>query len=100
MMKAPKYSRLFGNAIGYWRSRIGNLRDDFPEHDEREQVREHHQPVEEIRENGYILSVNKYKEIDREKVSYEPSEIIFGRIIKTEDDIAAALMEFKEKYLK
>ena len=57
-------------------------------------------PVEEIRENGYILSVNKYKEIDREKVSYEPSEIIFGRIIKTEDDIAAALMEFKEKYLK
>lgn len=29
-------------------------------------------PVEEIRNNDYDLSINKYKEIEREKVEYEP----------------------------
>lgn len=56
-------------------------------------------PVEEIRENGYVLSVNKYKEIEREKVEYEPSDVILGRIEKTEEEIVAALKEFRAKYL-
>ena len=56
-------------------------------------------PVDEIRENGYVLSINKYKVIEREKVKYEPSDVILGRIEKTEEEIVAALKEFRAKYL-
>lgn len=56
-------------------------------------------PVEEIRENDYVLSINKYKEIEREKVEYEPSEVILRRIETAEEEIVAALKEFREKYL-
>ena len=43
-------------------------------------------PVEEIRENNYDLSINKYKEIEREKVEYEPVKDILARLEKTEGD--------------
>ena len=42
-------------------------------------------PVDEIRENDYDLSINKYKEVEREKVEYEPVVDILNRIEKTED---------------
>lgn len=56
-------------------------------------------PVEEIKANDYVLSINKYKEIEREKVDFEPSEVIFSRIKATEEKIVAALKEFEDKYL-
>ena len=37
-------------------------------------------PVEEIRNNDYDLSINKYKEIEREKVEYEPVSDILSRL--------------------
>ena len=37
-------------------------------------------PVEEIRNNDYDLSINKYKEIEREKVVYEPVSDILTRL--------------------
>ncbi|MBR5611821.1 MAG: N-6 DNA methylase, partial [Bacteroidaceae bacterium] len=52
-------------------------------------------PVEEIREKGYDLSINKYKEIEREKVVYEASDVIFGRITSLEEEILSAMEEFK-----
>ena len=42
-------------------------------------------PVEDIRQNDYDLSINKYKEIEREKVEYEPVESILERLNDTED---------------
>ena len=56
-------------------------------------------PVDEIRENGYDLSINKYKEVERVKVEYEKPEVIFDRIETLQEEIAAAIMEFKEKFL-
>ena len=41
-------------------------------------------PVEEIRNNDYDLSINKYKEIEREKVVYEPVTDILSRLEATE----------------
>ena len=38
-------------------------------------------PVEEIRDNGYDLSINKYKEIVYEKVEYEPTSVILGKLM-------------------
>ena len=56
-------------------------------------------PVDEIRENDYVLSINKYKEVEREKVVYEAPEVILGRIESLENEINEALSEFRTKFL-
>lgn len=56
-------------------------------------------PVDEIRENGYDLSINKYKEVERVKVEYEKPEVVFERIEMLQKEIAEALEEFRTKYL-
>ena len=43
-------------------------------------------PVEEIRNNNYDLSINKYKEIEREKVVYDSVETILARLDKSETE--------------
>jgi len=40
-------------------------------------------PVAEIRANDYDLSINKYKEVEREKVEYEPVAQILNRLEET-----------------
>ena len=57
-------------------------------------------PVEEIREKDYDLSMNKYKEIEREVVEYEQPDVILGRIDTLQSQITKALAEFREKYMK
>ncbi len=42
--------------------------------------------VEDIRQNDYDLSINKYKEVEREKVEYEPVKDILHRLEETEDN--------------
>ena len=53
-------------------------------------------PVEEIRENGYDLSINKYKEIVYEAIEYDPPEVILGRIEELEVSIQKEMAELKE----
>lgn len=48
-------------------------------------------PAEEIRQNGYDLSFNKYKEVEREVVHYDEPHVILARIQDLENDIQAAL---------
>ena len=56
-------------------------------------------PVEEIRENGYDLSINKYKEIEREKVVYEAPSVIFDRITTLEGQINESLSDLRTMIL-
>ena len=56
-------------------------------------------PVEEIREKDYDLSINKYKEIEREVVVYEAPEVIMERIAALETEISEALNEFRNKFM-
>ena len=56
-------------------------------------------PVEEIREKGYDLSINKYKEVEREVVTYDAPEVIMERIVNLETKINDALNEFRTKYM-
>ena len=56
-------------------------------------------PVDEIRSNDYVLSINKYKEVEREKVEYDSTEVIQGRIEALESEIAAAIKEFRTKFM-
>lgn len=53
-------------------------------------------PVEEIRGKGYDLSINKYKEVEREVVTYDAPEVIMARIATLETEIQKALVELKE----
>ena len=50
-------------------------------------------PVEEIRDNGYDLSINKYKEIEYEEIKYDSPQEIMLRIRELEMDINAGIEE-------
>ncbi len=52
-------------------------------------------PVEEIRENGYDLSINKYKEIEYEEVVYDAPSVILERIKELEKEITKGLEELE-----
>lgn len=52
--------------------------------------------VEEIRENGYDLSINRYKEIEYEEVHYDEPEVILERVNKLEVEIQKGLMELEK----
>ena len=57
-------------------------------------------PVAEIRANDYDLSINKYKEVEREKVTYEPVRDILSRLKANETAYLSgynALMEMLEE---
>ena len=56
-------------------------------------------PVDEIREKGYDLSMNKYKEVEREAVVYDAPEVILERIANLETQINNALNEFRKKFM-
>ena len=56
-------------------------------------------PIDEIRNNDYVLSINKFKEVEREKVVYDAPEVIYDRIATLQEEIQNAMAEFKEKYL-
>ena len=56
-------------------------------------------PVEEIRENGYDLSINRYKEMVYDEVEYEEPEVIVEKIRELEEDILLGLEEI-EKLVK
>ena len=56
-------------------------------------------PVEEIRGKGYDLSMNKYKEVEREVVTYDAPEVIMERIVNLETQINDALNEFRAKFM-
>ncbi|MGL5749390.1 MAG: HsdM family class I SAM-dependent methyltransferase, partial [Paraclostridium sp.] len=51
--------------------------------------------VEEIRENGYDLSINKYKEIVYEEVVYDAPSVIMNRVKELEKEIAIGLEELE-----
>lgn len=52
-------------------------------------------PVEEIRENGYDLSINKYKEIEYKEVKYDEPKVIIDRVKNREKEINAGIEELE-----
>jgi type I restriction enzyme M protein len=51
--------------------------------------------VDEIRDNDYDLSINKYKEIEYEEVIYEEPKVIIGRIKELEKEISEGIEELE-----
>ncbi|MCW6109220.1 class I SAM-dependent DNA methyltransferase [Clostridium sporogenes] len=52
-------------------------------------------PVDEIRENNYDLSINKYKEIEYEEVVYDEPKVILERVKKLEKEITEGIDELE-----
>jgi type I restriction enzyme M protein len=52
-------------------------------------------PKQEIVDNGYDLSINRYKEIVHEEVHYDPPKVILGRLKELEKEIANDLKELE-----
>ncbi len=53
-------------------------------------------PVNDIRANNYDLSINKYKEVEREMVEYEPVSTILARLEQTEGEYQKNYTELKK----
>ena len=53
-------------------------------------------PYSEIKENGYDLSISKYREIEYEEVEYEKPEVILDKIEALEDQIKANVAELRK----
>jgi type I restriction enzyme M protein len=53
-------------------------------------------PKDEIKANGYDLSINRYKEIEYEEVQYDPPKVIIGKLRALEDEIRADLDALEE----
>jgi type I restriction enzyme M protein len=50
---------------------------------------------DEIKDNGYDLSINKYKETVYEKIEYDPPAVIMGKIDAIDNEIATLKDELK-----
>src|SRR5690625_3200621 len=53
--------------------------------------------LEELRDNSYILSINRYQETQYEKVDYVNSEEIINEIVSLNRKISADLFKLKKK---
>ena len=52
-------------------------------------------PISEIKENGYDLSISRYKEIEYEEIQYEKPDVIIAKIETLEHEIQKSLQDFK-----
>ncbi|PAD82754.1 DNA methyltransferase [Niallia circulans] len=52
--------------------------------------------VDEIREQEYDLSINKYKELEYEEVEYKEPTVIIEEILSLENEVQKELLELKE----
>src|SRR5262249_37704934 len=52
-------------------------------------------PKQDIVEQGYDLSLNRYKEVVHEEVKYDPPKTILRKLKKLEEDIATDLEELE-----
>ena len=91
-----KRTRLETNDIPYiveeWKVRNKNANDD-------RKAKHFFVPVEEITENNYDLSINRYKEIDYILPKYDKPEVILGKISTLEEEIVKEI-EVLEKEAK
>ena len=53
-------------------------------------------PKAEIAENGYDLSINRYREVTYRAVEYDPPHVILERLAALEEEIAGGRRELEE----
>lgn len=53
-------------------------------------------PKQEIVDNGYDLSINKYKKVEYKPVEYPPTEEIMAKIMELDGEATKELEELKK----
>jgi len=53
-------------------------------------------PVQEIKDNNYDITINRYKEVEYEEVEYDPPKVILQRLRTLEDEIRSDLDALEE----
>jgi type I restriction enzyme M protein len=53
-------------------------------------------PVQDIRDNNYDLSINRYKEVVYEQKTYEKPDVIIAQIEQLDEERQSLLQELKE----
>jgi len=76
------------DVLEQWKSRDASAEND-------RKTKSFFVPVEEIRENKFDLSVNRYKEIEYEEVEYDPPLVILDKLEALEKEIANDLKELR-----
>ncbi len=74
---------------------IGRFRNLEGETDRKRTEQSFFVEKKEIADNGYDLSINKYKEVEYVPVEYPPTEEILGKITELDREIAEGLAELK-----
>ena len=77
------------DVIAQWKERDPSLHTD-------RKAKAFFVPAQEIRDNKYDLSINRYKEIEYEEVEYEPPKVILQKLRVLEDEIRADLDVLEE----
>jgi len=75
---------------------VKRFRDRTGEEDRARTEQSFFVPAAEIRENGYDLSINKYKKTEYAAVEYEPTDVILSRIEAMEAEIQKELGELRK----
>ena len=58
------------------------------------------EPISEIKENGYDLTITRYKKIEYEEVQYEKPDVIIEKIAALESGIQSGLEDLKTLLIK
>ncbi len=56
--------------------------------------------ADEIRANDYSLAINKYREVERERVEYESPVTLLDRLDSLQAEISAAVRDFRTNYMQ
>jgi type I restriction enzyme M protein len=74
---------------------IERWKDRDPKKDTDRKAKAFFVPAQEIRDQKYDLSINRYKEIEYEEVHYDPPKVILARLRELEDEIRKDLDELE-----
>jgi len=81
-----KWKNDIPDVVAKWKAWDHGRDDVVPQFEDRK-AKAFYVPVEEIVENNYDLSINRYKEIVYEEVEYDPPKVILQELRELEDDI-------------
>ena len=74
---------------------MARFHDRTPEKDRPRTAQSFLVPKQEIADNGYDLSINKYKQVEYTPVEYPPTSEILADLRKLEEEIARGLEELE-----
>jgi len=83
------------DVVAQWKAWDHGRSDEVLQHFEDRKAKAFYVPVQEIVENGFDLSLNRYKEIEYEEVAYDPPKVILQQLRDLEDDIRKGLDELE-----